>query len=66
MQAGAVEFWSFVHTGQVRRLETMIVPLGGIGHFVLTTDNKKWWKFIAGGASTLAYFAVIVAVARPR
>jgi hypothetical protein len=77
MQAGAVAFWSFVHTGQVRRLETMMVTLGGIGHFILiiacltalfnqTTDKKKWWKFVAGGALTLAYFALIVAVARPR
>lgn len=53
MQAGAVMFWSFLHTGHVQHLETMMVPLGGIGHFVLiiaclaalfkqTTDNKKW------------------------
>jgi hypothetical protein len=64
-------------TGQVRRLDTMMVTLGGIGHFVLivaclvafinqTTDNNKWWKFVAGAALTLAYFAPIVAVARPR
>jgi hypothetical protein len=77
MQAGAVAFWSFVRTGQVRRLDTMMVTLGGIGHFVLIVgcvaaffnpakDNKKWWKFVAGGALTLAYFALIVAFARPR
>jgi hypothetical protein len=77
MQAGAVAFWSFLHTGHVRRLETMMVTLGGIGHFVLiiacvaallsqTTENKKWWKFVGGGVLTLAYFALIVAVARPR
>src|SRR5215471_15457277 len=24
MQAGAVEFWSFLHTGQLRRLDTMM------------------------------------------
>jgi hypothetical protein len=51
--------------------------LGGIGHFVFITaglaalfdqtmDNKKWWKFVAGGALTIAYFTLIVAVARPR
>jgi hypothetical protein len=77
MQAGAVMFWSFLHTGQVQHLETMMVPIGGIGHFILiiacltalfhqTTDTKKWWKFIAGGVLVLGYLALIVAVARPR
>jgi hypothetical protein len=77
MQAGAVMFWSFLHTGQIQHLETMMVPIGGIGHFILiiacltalfhqTTDTKKWWKFIAGGVLVLGYFALIVAIARPR
>ena len=77
MQAGAVMFWSFLHTGQVQHLETMMVPMGGIGHFILiiaclaallhqTTDTKKWRKFIAGGVLVLGYFALIVAIARPR
>src|ERR1700733_2820138 len=77
MQAGAVMFWSFLHTGQVQHLETMMVPIGGIGHFILiiacltalfqqTTDTKKWRKFLAGGVLVLGYFALIVAVARPR
>jgi hypothetical protein len=77
MQAGIVEFWSSVHTGQVQRLDTMMVPLGGFGHLILitacvaallnkTTESKKWWKFAGGGFLTLAYFALIVAVARPR
>jgi hypothetical protein len=77
MQAGAVAFWSFVRTGQVRRLDTMMVTIGGIGHFILliacltalfnqTTDPKKWWKFVGGGVLTLAYFALIIVVARPR
>jgi hypothetical protein len=77
MQAGAVMFWSFLRTGQVQHLETMMVPIGGIGHFILIvacaaallkqrTDNKKWWKFVGGGFLALAYFALIVAVARPR
>jgi hypothetical protein len=76
MQAGAVMFWSFLHTGQVQHLETMMVPVGGIGHFILifaclaalfnqTTDTKKWWKFLAGGVIVLGYFAVIVAITRP-
>jgi hypothetical protein len=77
VQAGVVAFWSFVRTGQVRRLDTMMVTLGSIGHVVLiiaclaalfhqTTDNKKWWKFVGGGALTLAYFVLIIAVAGPR
>ena len=55
----------------------MMVPIGGIGHFILivaclaalfhqTTDTKRWWKFIAGGVLVLGYFALIVAIARPR
>jgi hypothetical protein len=76
MQAGAVMFWSFLHTGRVQHLETMMVPIGGIGHFILifaclaalnqATGSKKWWKFLAGGVLVLGYFVVIVAIARPR
>jgi hypothetical protein len=77
IQAGAVLFWSFLHTGQVLHVETMMVPLGGIGHLILifaclaalfkqTTDQKKWWKFLVGGVLVLGYFALIVAIARPR
>jgi hypothetical protein len=77
MQAGAVMVWSFLHTGQIQHPETMMVPIGGIGHLILilacltalfhqTTDTKKWWKFIAGGVVALGYFALIVAIARPR
>ena len=77
IQAGAIMFWSFLHTGQIQHLETMMVPIGAIGHFILilacltalfhqTTDTKKWWKFIAGGVLVLRYFSLIVAVARPR
>ena len=77
MQAGGVEFWSFLRTGHVRRLDTMMVPLGGIGHFILLvacltaflalrTDNRKWRKFFLGGVLALAYLVLIVAIARPR
>jgi hypothetical protein len=77
IQEGAVLLWSFLHTGQVQHLETMMVSIGGIGHFILiiacvtaffhqTTDTKKWWKFLAGGVLVLGYFALIVAIARPR
>jgi hypothetical protein len=76
MQAGAVAFWSFLQTGQARRLDTMMVTLGGIGHFVLlmacmaavvdSNEDKKWRKFVTGGFAALAYFVAIVAIARPR
>jgi hypothetical protein len=77
VQAGAVVFWHFVSTGQVSRLDTMMVPLGCIGHFILifaclvaAVENRsaarKWWRFAGGGAIALAYFALIVAVALPR
>jgi hypothetical protein len=77
MQAGALAFWSFIHTGQVRRLETAMVLVGGIAHIVLIiaclaalrdcwTTHNKWWKFIGGGVVALAYLALIVAIARPR
>jgi hypothetical protein len=77
IQTGAVMFWSFLHTGHVQHLETMMVPIGGIGHLILivacltalfhqTTSSKTWWRFVAGGMLVLAYFALIVAIARPR
>jgi hypothetical protein len=68
---------AILRTGQVQRLDTMMVTLGCIGHFVLIIacpaafldrrmDKKAWWKFVAGGAATLTYLALIVAIARPR
>jgi hypothetical protein len=77
MQAGTVVFWSFVQTGHVQRLETMMVPVGGIAHFILIIaclaalfnqpkDNKKWWKFAGGAVLTIAYMALIILIARPR
>lgn len=77
MQAGAVEFWSFLHTGHVQRLDTIMVLLGGIAHLILIVgcvaavldrnrDEMDWWKFAGGGAAVLAYFALIVVIAAPR
>jgi hypothetical protein len=77
IQAGAVQLWFFLHTGQASHVETMMVPIGAVGQLILicaclvalfkqTTDIKKWWKFLAGGVLVLGYFALIVAVARPR
>lgn len=76
MQAGAIVFLSFLRTGQITRLDTMMVTLGGIGHFILilaclvafrrARTGKKWLKFVAGGLTTLAYFALIVKIALPQ
>jgi hypothetical protein len=77
VQAGIVAFWHFLSTGQVQRLDTMMVALGCIAHFILIfacltasvgdrATDKNWWKFAGGGAIAVAYFALIVAVALPR
>ena len=34
-QAGAGQFWSLLHTGRVSRPDTLMVMVGGLGHFVL-------------------------------
>jgi hypothetical protein len=77
IQAGAVQLWSFLHTGHVSHVETMMVPVGAVGHVILivaclaaflsqATDKRKWVKFLTGGVLVLGYFALIVAIARPR
>jgi hypothetical protein len=66
--AGTVVFWSFVKTGHIQRLETMMVPIVGIAHFILIIacptaffnqpqGNKKWLKFADGVVLTIAYMA---------
>lgn len=76
-QSGAVAFWTFLRTGQMHRPDTMLVPLGGIAHFILiiaclaalldsSTGSKKWQRSAAGGLLALVYFVLIIAVARPR
>jgi hypothetical protein len=76
-QIGARLFWSFLHTGQIRQFDTMMVTVGGIGHFILIiacmaavlrqgSDNNKWWKFLGGAVACLAYFALIVSLLLPR
>jgi hypothetical protein len=55
----------------------MMVPVGGIGHFILIiaciagvvgqkSGNQKWLKFFAGGVICMMYFALIVFLLLPR
>ena len=75
-QAGAVELWSLVRTGYVSRPDTLMVMVGGIGHFLLIIAcmagflqlrprMKQWGQFFAGGCLALAYFALIIATVAP-
>jgi hypothetical protein len=77
IERGAVAFWSSLRSGHVEQLVPMMVALGGIGHFILifasplalvrhNAEARKWWKFAGGGAIAVAYFALIVAFARPQ
>ena len=77
IQKGALLLWSFLRTGQAPHVETMMVPIGAAGHLILifaclaalfnrAKDPRKWWNFLAGGVLVLGYFALIVAIARPR
>ena len=76
-QAGVRELATLLSTGHARRLDTLFVPLGTLGHFVLIIasiaalaqlkpSKRDWLQVAAGAVASLAYFALIVAVARPR
>jgi hypothetical protein len=76
IQVGVDAAWSSLRTGHVHDLIPMMVTLGGVGHFILiaaalfalvrhNTEARKWWKFAGGGVLSIAYFALIVAFARP-
>jgi hypothetical protein len=77
MLAGVAVFWSFLQTGHVQRVETMMVSVGGIAHFIIIIaclaafynqpkNNKNWWNFAGGAVLTLAYMVLIVIIARPQ
>ncbi len=77
VQAGAVELSSFVRTGQGRRFDTMMVPLGAILHFILIISclavffgsargRRAYGEFLGGAVLALAYFGAIVAALSPR
>jgi hypothetical protein len=75
-QAGAGQFWSLLHTGHVSRPDTLMVMVGGVGHFVLIIacmagflqqrpSVKHWGQFFGGGILALAYFGLIVVTTAP-
>lgn len=77
MQGGARALWTFLYTGQLRRPDTVMVFVGGVGHFALIIaclaafrqlrpGKKEWRQFLTGGVLALAYFGVIVATMLPR
>jgi hypothetical protein len=76
-QAGAGLIWTFLRTGHITRPETIMVTIGGIGHFILIIacvagflhqkpSPKNWAQFFAGGFLALAYMALIIATTAPR
>ena len=77
MQGGARALWTFLYTGQLRRPDTAMVFVGGVGHFVLITaclaafrqlrpGKREWQQFLVGGVLAIAYLGVIVATMLPR
>ena len=76
-QAGIGQLVSFFRTGHVSRPDTLMVAVGGIGHFVLIAgclavflsrppSRKRWGQFFGGGLIAIAYFALIIILAAPR
>jgi hypothetical protein len=74
--AGAVLFWSFIHTGHLVRPETVMVLVGTLAHFLLIIASmagflrlrpgkKQWRHFFAGGLLVLVYMVLIIIVAAP-
>jgi hypothetical protein len=76
LQAGVGQFWSLMRTGQVTRPDTLMVMVGGVGHFLLIVAclarflqlqprGKQWGQFFAGGFLALAYLALMIATTAP-
>jgi len=75
--AGAGQLWILLHGGKVTRLDTMMVFVGSLGHFLLIVacmagflqlrpSKKQWGQFVGGGLLVLAYMVLIVATMAPR
>jgi hypothetical protein len=76
-QAGVEQFLSLARTGHVNRPDTLMVMIGGLGHFLLIIGcmtaflqqrpgRRQWTQFFGGGLWSLAYFALIVVTVAPR
>lgn len=76
-QAGFGQLGLMLRGAPVTRLDTMMVAVGGVGHFILIAacftaflqlrpDKRQWLQFAASGAIGLAYFVLIVALLLPR
>jgi hypothetical protein len=74
-QRGVIALWSFLRSGQARRVDTMMVSFGTLGHFILIAGclaaflpgatKAQWGRFVGGGIIALAYFALIAATLLP-
>ncbi|MGB9417699.1 MAG: hypothetical protein WCB58_15390 [Acidobacteriaceae bacterium] len=75
-QAGAGQFWLLLHAGHVTRPDTLMVMVGGVGHFLLIVacmaaflqlrpGIKHRRQFFAGGLLTLAYYGLIIVTLAP-
>ena len=76
-QTGLTLLFTWVRTGQVQRPDTLMVAVGGIGHFLLIAGclatfiqfhprKKQWIQFFAGGLLGIIYLALIIILAAPR
>jgi hypothetical protein len=76
IQAGARQLWTLLRTGHVSRPDTLMMLVGGVGHFLLIIaciagwvqlkpGVKQWGQFIGGGLLALAYFALIIVTTAP-
>jgi hypothetical protein len=76
-QAGVGQFWIFLHGDHITRPDTLMVTIGGIGHFILIIacvagflelrpTRRNWAQFFGGAFLVLAYMALIIATTAPR
>jgi hypothetical protein len=77
IQSGGGQLFSLIRTGQVTRPDTLMVFVGGIGHFILIAacsvafiksepGKIQWVQFFGGGLLAVAYLILIVSIVAPR
>ncbi|HEX4849570.1 MAG TPA: hypothetical protein VFV08_02135 [Puia sp.] len=75
-QAGAGQLASALHGRHITRPDTMMVFIGGMGHFILIFSciaafvklkpaRKQWLQFFVGGFLAVVYLIVIVMLVAP-